>query len=278
MEPLPPEPKPEQKAMPVTLVVSNDMWNEKNHAAAVSSFDSLDVYVHFDQPISHELEYVEKDVTRFWVEIAHNGQLISRLTANKVINELMDEAKMFKNGKLKFSLCKLPDALTQHFHAAFAAYMANQPEGSYDLTATLFTDNPIQNGNPLGQARFSFTVEPGSHDHLRNVAQVNTENGADQEEDPEAKAAFYANLNKPMETRTSSTQTVKLQFKGSGGDVRIRIQTGPGTHLPTTIQQNVIATHAVVVGSAVELLGPGDAKERDIFTVRADMEGMLMSL
>jgi hypothetical protein len=266
--------------MPASIVVSNDMWNEKSHATQVSSFDSVDVYVHFDQPISHDLEYIENDVTRFWVEITHNGELVSRLAANKVLNELMDEARMFKNGKFKFSLCKLPDALTQHFHAAFATYMAGQPAGSYTLVATLYTDNPLQVGKPLAERQFTFVVEPNSAEHLQKVAQVNTENGADREEDPEAKAAFYARMNQSkLATATSTgTQLVKIQLKGSSGDVRVRLHTGPGTTLPTTIQQNIISTYSVVVGSPIELLGPGDSKIRDLVTVRADMEGMLMNV
>ncbi len=103
--------------MPIQIVVSDDMWNEKKHSQQVSAYDDVQVYAHFDQAISHELEYIEKDITHFWLEVTHQGALIATLKTNKILPELMDEAKQFKNGKFKFPLCSLPSALSQSYQA-----------------------------------------------------------------------------------------------------------------------------------------------------------------
>ncbi|MFN3316353.1 MAG: hypothetical protein ACK40K_06045, partial [Raineya sp.] len=126
--------------MSIQIVVSNDMWNEKSHTQQANAYDDLNVYVHFDQPISHALEYIENDVTNFWLNVSTNGELIATLKANKILTELMNEAKNFQNGKFKFPLCSLPNALSQSYHAVFAQKMASLPAGTYTIELTFQTD------------------------------------------------------------------------------------------------------------------------------------------
>ena len=107
--------------MTIELIASNSPWNDKTHSPRIESWDPVEVHARFDQPISHELGYVDKDVTLFWLDVLVADAPVSRLTLNKVLPELQDEAKTFKNGRFRFPLCKLPDALSQTYHAAFAA-------------------------------------------------------------------------------------------------------------------------------------------------------------
>ena len=190
------------------------MWNETANSSEFYGTDLLEAHIRFDQPISHELEYIENDVTRFFLTLESNGQFISRLSANKVLNELMTEAKDFRNGKFRFPICKMPDALTPNYHAAFAAAMAEMPAGTHEIKAIFETDNPLQKGKVLAEGSFSFILSDADRDYLRSVAAENNAKGADQEEDVEAKAAFYQNLGKPAEKH--ELVNVTLANKSSG--------------------------------------------------------------
>jgi hypothetical protein len=185
--------------MAINLIISNDMWNEKNHIPSVSAYDDVTLYALFDQPISHELEYIENDVTLFWITLSTNGEFISKLKANKVLNELMDEVKMFKNGKFKFSVCALPNALSQNYHAAFAQKMATMSAGTYKIDVNFETDNPLQKDKILAETSFDFELTDDAKSHLQNIAEQNIAQGADVEEDAEAKKAAFERINQPSE-------------------------------------------------------------------------------
>lgn len=190
------------------------MWNETEHSQEVYATDLIEAHVKFDQPISHELEYIEKDITRFYLTLKTSDTVISRITANKVLNELMTEAKDFRNGKFRFPISKAPDALSLTYHAAFAAVMAEKPAGTYPIEVSFETDNPLQQGKVLAQCQFNFILGVTDGDYLRQIAADNSAQGADKEEDPEAKKEFYDNLNKPKEK--FDTVLVTLTNKGSG--------------------------------------------------------------
>lgn len=194
--------------MSINLIVSNDMWNEKNHVSNVSAYDDMNIYAHFDQPISHELEYIENDITHFWITLATNGEFISKLKANKVLNELMDEAKMFKNGKFKFPVSALPSALSQNYHAVFAQKMATMPAETYKIDVLFETDNPLQKDKILAEISFDFELTDDAKTHLQNIAEQNIAQGADIEEDAEAKKAVFDRINTPSEKFDTANLTV----------------------------------------------------------------------
>ena len=194
--------------MSINLIVSNDMWNEKNHIPSVSAYDDITVYAHFDQPISHELEYIENDSTNFWITLTTNGEVISKLKANKILNELMDEAKMFKNGKFKFPVCALPSALSQNYHAAFAQKMATMSAGIYKIDVLFETDNPLQKDKILAETSFEFELTDDAKSHLQKIAEENLAQGADIEEDTEAKKSAFERINQPSEKFDTANLTV----------------------------------------------------------------------
>lgn len=200
--------------MPIQLVVSNDMWNEKANAEIVSAYDDINIYVHFEQPISYELEYIENDVTNFHLILRSQGENISILKANKVLNELMDEAKNFKNGKFKFPVCCLPNALSQNFHAAFAQNMAEKPAGTYTIEVCFETDNPLQKGKILAQSSFQFEMPEDSKAHLQKITQENLAQGADIADDPEAKKVAFERINASSE----KFETVNLTLINKGSE------------------------------------------------------------
>lgn len=268
--------------MTLELIVSNSPWNDKTHAPTVESWDPIDVHVRFDQPIAHALEYIDQDVTQFWIDVSTAGTPISTLRANKVLAEINDEARTFKNGRFKFALCKLPDALSQHYHAAFAATMAALPPGTHPVTLTFWTDNGLQKSGPLATLTFDFVLAEGSADHLRQVAAVNLEHGADQVDDPVAKAAAFERIRQSRLASASSSAaagTVRVRLTAKDGDVRVRLHTGPGASLPTTVHKKVTSDwHVVQVGSSIELLGAGDSTLRSLATVNAGMDGTTLSV
>jgi hypothetical protein len=190
------------------------MWNEKKHSEQVSAYDEVQVYVHFDQAIVHELEYIENDLTQFYLEATLQGTPLATLKANRVLPELMEEAKQFRNGKFKFPLCCLPNALSQSFHAAFAQYMATQPEGLYEIALRFFTDNPLQAGKVLAESSFRFEIAQGAQAHLQRIADENIAQGADKEEDAAVKIAAFERIKQPSEQLDYVQLT--LQNRGAG--------------------------------------------------------------
>lgn len=225
--------------MSINLVVSNDMWNEKNHIPSVSAYDDVTLYALFDQSISHELEYIENDITHFWITLSTNGEFISKLKANKVLNELMDEAKTFKNGKFKFPLCALPNALSQSYHAAFAQKMATMSAGTYQIDVLFETDNPLQKDKILAEISFDFELTDDAKTHLQNIAEQNIAQGADIEEDAEAKKAAFDRINQPSEK--FDTANLTLTNKGFG-DIWVMIGYNSGIKTLVSYQQKINLT------------------------------------
>lgn len=261
--------------MPIEILASNSPWNDKTHSPTIESWDPVEVHVRFDQPIVHELEYVEKDVTLFWVEVVLNGEVVSRLATNRVLPELMDEARTFRNGRFRFSLCKQPDAMSQHFHAAFPKAAAGLAPGVYPVELKLYTDNPLQEGKVLAERTFTFEVAAGSSDHLNKVAEENAAQGADQVDDAAAKAEKYA---KAWAYRGPSASpgggAIKVKLAARDGDVRVRLHQGAGRSMATTVQRNVETDwHEVAESSSIDLLDAGDTKVRSLVTVQAGHAG-----
>lgn len=232
--------------MAINIVVSNDMWNEKNSVSQVSAYDDVNVYVHFDQPISHELEYIENDITRFWLTLTNQGEVLATLKANKVVMELMDEAKNFKNGKFKFPVCSLPNALSQSFHAVFAQKMASLPAGMYAIEVTFETDNPLQKDKVLAQTSFSFELTEDAKPYLQKIAEENIAQGADVEEDAEAKKEAFARINSP--SQSFDTAILTLHNKASS-DIWVMIGYNSGSKYLVAYQQSI--TIQVPTGEAV---------------------------
>lgn len=222
--------------MPINIVVSNDMWNEKNSVSQVSAYDDLNVYVHFDQPISHELEYIAQDVTLFWLKLAVHGEAIAELKANKVLPELMDEAKNFKNGKFKFPICSLPNALSQSFHAVFAQKMSAMEAGIYPIEISFETDNAPQKGNILAQASFQFELTEDAKPHLQKIAEENTAQGADIEEDAEAKKEAFERINRPSENLATAMLTLHNR---ASSDIWVMIGYNSGVKYLVAYQQSI---------------------------------------
>lgn len=232
--------------MAIKIVVSNDMWNEKNSISQVSAYDDVNLYVLFDQPISHELEYIEQDITHFWLKLATNGELIATLKANKVLPELMDEAKTFKNGKFKFPVCSLPNALSQSFHAVFAQKMSAMTAGVYAIEVTFETDNSLQKRKVLAQTSFDFELTDDAKPHLLRIAEENMAQGADIEEDAEAKKEAFARINSSSQSFDKAMLT--LHNKASS-DIWVMIGFNSGNKYLVAYQQSI--TVQVPTGEAV---------------------------
>lgn len=265
--------------MPIEILASNSPWNEKTHCPTIESWDPVEVHVRFDQPIVHELEYVEKDVTLFWVEVTLNGEVVSRLATNRVLPELMDEARTFRNGRFRFSLCKQPDAMSQHFHAAFPKAAAELAPAAYPVTLKLFTDNPLQEGKVLAEQTFVFEVAAGSADHLKKVAEENAAQGADQVDDAAAKAEKYAKAWAYGGPKAAGGGTVKVKLAARESDVRVRLHQGAGSSMATTVQKHVETDwHELAEGSSIDLLDAGDQKVRSLVTVQAGHAGTTIVL
>jgi len=265
--------------MPITLIASNSLWNEKDHVALIESWDPIEVHVRFDQPISHELEYVDKDVTLFWVEVAVAGEPVSRLVANKVLPELMDEARSFKNGRFRFSLMKAPDALSQHHHARFAEVMAERAPGRYPVTLTLYTDNAQQAGKALAEASFELALEAGSQDMLRDVAAKSREAGADQLEDAEAKAAKMSALWSHRGSAKPGARGLRVKLAAKSADTRVRLHQGGGRSQVVSVRTNIETDwHEVAEGSEIELVDASDAKVRALLVVSAALDGTTLTV
>ncbi len=225
--------------MSIQIIVSNDMWNEKTHVPKVSAYDDINLYVLFDQPVSHELEYVENDVTNFWLTLKTQGAEISTLKANKVLNELMSEAKSFKNGKFKFPVCSMPNALSQSYHALFAQKMAGKPAGKYEIEATFHTDNPVQKGKTLASVTFTFDLEEGAKAHLLKTASENLANGADKQDDPAAKAAAFDRINQPSQKFDNVELTL---VNKAGTDIWVMLGYNSGKKHLVTYQKSITLT------------------------------------
>lgn len=222
--------------MSIQIVVSNDMWNEKNHAQQANAYDDLNVYVHFDQPISHALEYIENDVTNFWLQASTNGEHIATIKANKILTELMNEAKNFQSGKFKFPLCTLPNALSQKYHAIFAQKMASLPAGTYTIELSFYTDNPLQEGKILAQNTFQFELSEDAKTHLQRVAEENIAQGADVEDDVAAKQAAFERI-KQGAVQLDSTQLTLIN-RGAG-DIWVMIGYNSGKKYLVGYQQSI---------------------------------------
>lgn len=222
--------------MSIHLVVSNDMWNEKNHASTVSAYDDITIYAHFEQPISHQLEYIENEVTYFWITLKTNGEVISKLKANKVLNELMDEAKMFKNGKFKFPVSSLPNALSQSYHAAFAQKMVTMSAGTYQIEVDFETDNPLQKDSILATTSFDFELTDDAKTHLQKIAEENIAQGADVEEDAEAKKAAFERINQPSEKFDTTNLTL---INKAFGDIWVMIGYNSANKLLVPYQKSI---------------------------------------
>jgi hypothetical protein len=222
--------------MPINIVVSNDMWNEKNSVSQVSAYDDVNVYVHFDQPISHELEYIEQEVTHFWITLTTQDEILATLKANKVLPELIDEAKTFKNGKFKFPVCSLPNALLQSFHAVFAQKMASLEAGTHSIDVTFETDNPLQKGKALAQTSFFFELTEDAKAHLQKVAEENIAQGADIEEDTEAKKEAFERIKQSSES--FDTAMLTLHNKASS-DIWVMIGYNSGNKYVVAYQQSI---------------------------------------
>ena len=222
--------------MAISIVVSNDMWNEKDSAAQVSAYDDLNVYVHFDQAISHELGYIENEVTHFMLQVSSGGEVLAELKTNRVLPELMSEAKNFKNGKFKFPLSAMPNALSQSYHALFAQKMAQKPAATYRIELSFSTDNPIQAGQSLAQAQFDFELTEDAKSYLGQIAEANIAQGADVEEDPEAKQAAFARINTPSE---KFEQVMLSLVNRASGDVWVMLGYNSGQLHKVPYQQTL---------------------------------------
>ncbi len=265
--------------MTIELIASNSPWNDKTHSPRIESWDSVEVHARFDQPISHELGYVDKDVTLFWLDVLVGGAPVSRLDLNKVLPELQDEAKTFKNGRFRFPLCKLPDALSQTYHAAFAETLATYAPGVYPVTVDLWTDNDLQKGAALATLTFEFEVAAGSADHLKSIADQNRALGADTLDDAEAKTAAFKARWASDKPKAASTSTIRVKLAAKHGDVRVRLHTGPGASMPTTVSKHVTTDwHTLQVGSKIELLDNQDNRTNDLLTVLAGMDGQTLDV
>jgi hypothetical protein len=260
--------------MSMELIVSNSPWNEKTHCTSIECWDPVEVHVRFDQPIVHELEYVDQDVTLFWVEVALNGEIVSRLATNCVLAELQDAMRMFRDGRFRFSLCKLPDALTNHRHARFAARAATLAPGAYPVSLTLFTDNQLQAGKPLAEATFTFEIAPGSAEHLAKIAADNEAEGVDQVDDAAAKAERFAQLWQHKGPSKSAAGSVKVKLAARHADTRVRIHEGPGRSSVITVQKHVETDwHTVTEGSTIDLLDSNDQTVRALVNVTSAHDG-----
>lgn len=225
--------------MPVQLLVSDSLWNEKDHCPSVSVYDDLTLWAHFDQPVSHELEYIENDITRFWVDLELNGEPAARLSANKILAELMDEAKTFKNGKFKFPILSMPNALSNSYHAAFALKLAGMPAGKYTVNARFYTDNPIQQDRVLAELNFELDLPEGAQGHLQQVAQANLEQRADREDDVQAKAEAFERIKQggakfdtvrlTLQNTTSAPQWLRV---GTGEKIYVEAQSSVTVSAP----------------------------------------------
>jgi len=265
--------------MTIELIASNSPWNDKTHSPRIESWDSVSVHARFDQPISHELGYIDKDVTLFWLDVLVGDAPVSRLALNKVLPELQDEAKTFKNGRFRFPLCKLPDALSQTYHAAFAETLATYAPGVYPVTVALWTDNDLQKDTALATLTFEFEVAAGSADHLKSIADQNRALGADTLDDAEAKTAAFKARWASDKPKATSASTIRVKLAAKHGDVRVRLHTGPGASLPTTVSKNVTTDwHTLQVSSKIELLDYQDNRTNDILTVVAGMDGQTLDV
>lgn len=266
--------------MDLTLIASNSPWNETTHQPLIESWDPVEIHARFDQPLSHALEYVDKDVTLFWLEVFVGETPVSRLVIDKVLPELMDEARTFKKGRLRFPLCKLPDALSRTHHATFAETLADYPPGTYPVTVSLWTDNDLQKDAPLATMTFDFALAPGSADHLRSIAEQSRALGADALDDPEKKAAFFKKLWAPSDRPAAASGTlVRVKLSARHADTRVRLHTGPGQSMATTVSRNVTTDwHSLAVGATIELLDDRDNRVRDLLVLDAGMDGSTLEV
>lgn len=264
--------------MPIEVFASNSPWNDKTPCPSIESWDPVEVHVRFDQPIVHELEYVDKDVTLFWVEVGLDGLVVSRLATNRVLPELQDEARTFRNGRFRFALSKQPDALSQHFHAAFPKAAADLKPGRHAVTLKLFTDNQLQEGKVLAEGAFTFEVVEGSADHLKRVAEENEAQGADKVDDAAQKAEHYTKAWAHRGPEQSGDKAIRVKLVARE-DVRVRLHQGGGRSMATTVQKNVETDwHEVAEGSSIDLLDGHDQRVRSLVTVQAGHSGTTIAV